>query len=112
MRLVLPGDPQAQLRRAPSNGKACLALFAAVDALQLGFVAGVPPYVYVERLQPASLAAWKNLRACGPGEPPISLSGRRRRHSSLTACGCPPVGRGNNAVVRLVRRRYGPPRGE
>lgn len=70
MRLVLPGDPQAQLRRALSNGKACLALFAAADALQLGFVAGVPPYAYVERLQPASLAAWKNLRACGPGEPP------------------------------------------
>jgi hypothetical protein len=70
MRLVLPGDPQAQLRRALSNGKACLALFAAADALQLGFVAGVPPCVYVERLQPASLAGWKNLRACGPGEPP------------------------------------------
>jgi hypothetical protein len=45
-------------------------LFAAADALRLGFVSGVPPYVYVHRIQPANLAAWKNLRACAPGEPP------------------------------------------
>ena len=70
MRFVLPGDPQAQLRKMLSSGRACLALFAAADALQLGFVRGVPPYVYVQRIQPANLAAWRNLRACEPGEPP------------------------------------------
>jgi len=70
MRLVLPGDRQAQLRRMLDSGRACLALFAAAEALKLGLVHGVPPYVYVQRIQPANLAAWKNLRACAPGESP------------------------------------------
>src|SRR5260370_12996446 len=70
MRFLLPGDRQTQLRRMLGSGRACLALFAAADALGLGFVRGVPPYVYVQRIQPANLAAWKNLRACAPGEPP------------------------------------------
>jgi hypothetical protein len=70
MRFLLPGDPQARLRGVLASRRACLALFAAADALQLGFVSGVPPYVYVDRIRPAHLAAWKNLRACSPGEPP------------------------------------------
>jgi hypothetical protein len=70
MRFVLPGDLQAQLRKMLSSGRGCLALFAAAEALQLGFVRGVPPYVYVRRIQPASLAAWRYLRACAPGEIP------------------------------------------
>lgn len=70
MRFVLPGDVQAQVRRMLSGGRACLALFAAADALQLGFVQGVPPYVYVHRLQQGQLAAWRSLRPCLPGEPP------------------------------------------
>ena len=70
MRFVLPGGGQAQLRRMLGSGRACLALFAAADALQLGFVEGVPPYVYVRRLRPANLTDWKNLRACAPGESP------------------------------------------
>jgi hypothetical protein len=70
MRFRLPGDPQAQLRKVLGGGRACLALFAAADALQLGFVKGVPPYVYVERVQPSSLSAFKNLRPCEAGEAP------------------------------------------
>jgi len=70
MRFVLPGDLQVQLRKMLGSGRACLALFAAADALDQGFVHGVPPYVYVQRLQTANLAAWKNLRACVPGESP------------------------------------------
>jgi len=70
MRFLLPGDRRAQLRRMLASDRACLALFAAADALRLGFVSGVPPYVYVQRIQPANLAAWKNLRACSPGESP------------------------------------------
>ena len=70
MRFLLPGDPQAQLRRMLGKGRAYLALFAAADALRLGFVSGVPPYVYVLRIQPASIAAWKGVRPCSPGEPP------------------------------------------
>jgi hypothetical protein len=73
MRFRLPGEPQAQLRKVLGSGRACLALFAAADALQLGFVRGVPPYVYVERLRSSDLSAWKNLRPCEPGEPPDLL---------------------------------------
>jgi hypothetical protein len=70
MRFLLKGDARSQLRRMLGSGRACLALFAAAEALKLGFVEGVPPYVYVERIQPSSLAAWKNLRQCEPGERP------------------------------------------
>ncbi len=70
MRYLLKGEPRAQLRKMLSSGRACLALFAAAEALKLGFVEGVPPYVYVERVQPANLSAWKNLRQCEPGESP------------------------------------------
>lgn len=70
MRFLLPGDSQAQLGRMLDSGRACLALFAAAEELRLGFVGGVPPYVYVQRIQPANLSAWKNLRPCSLGEPP------------------------------------------
>jgi hypothetical protein len=70
MRFLLPVDRQSQLRRMIASGRACLALFAAADALRLGFVSGVPPCVYVQRIQPSNLAAWKNLRPCAPGESP------------------------------------------
>jgi hypothetical protein len=70
MRFLLPRDPQAQLRRVLASGRACLALFAAAGALRLGFVSGVPPYVYLLRVHPPHSAAWKDLRACEPGERP------------------------------------------
>jgi hypothetical protein len=70
MRFLLKGDPRVQLRKVLDNGHGCLALFAAAEALKLGFVEGVPPYVYVERIQALNLAAWKNLRPCDPGERP------------------------------------------
>ena len=70
MRFLLPGDERAGVRKMVGSGRACLALFAAADALGLGFVRGVPAYVYVKRLQPVLLAAWNNLRLCSPGESP------------------------------------------
>jgi hypothetical protein len=70
MRFLLKGDPREQLHRMLKSGRACLALFAAAEVLKLGFVEGVPPYVYVERIQPSNLSAWKNLRQCEPGESP------------------------------------------
>jgi hypothetical protein len=69
-RFVLPGGARAQLRRILGGGRACLALFAAADALKLGFVEGLPPYVYVQRFGRASLSDWKGLRLCEPGEVP------------------------------------------
>lgn len=70
MRYLLPGKSNNQLRRVLNGDRACLALFAAADALKLGFVEGLPPYVYVERIQPSNLAAWKNVRVCEAGESP------------------------------------------
>src|SRR3954453_7694792 len=58
MRFILRGDPEIELRRMLRGGRACLGLFAAASALHLGFVEGVPPYVYVQRLSPANIAAW------------------------------------------------------
>ena len=71
MRFLLRGsDPRVELRRMLESGRACLALFAAADALGFGFVRGVPPLVYVVRGGPANLSTRKNLVAAGPGEPP------------------------------------------
>lgn len=70
MRFVLRGDPQVELKRMLRSGRACLGLFAAAEALNFGFVRGVPPYVYVQRLGPASIAAWKNVVPAEPGEQP------------------------------------------
>jgi len=70
MKYLLKGDSRAWLRKVVGSGHACLALFAAADALKLGFVEGVPPYVYLERLRPSNLSAWKNLRQCESGELP------------------------------------------
>jgi hypothetical protein len=74
MRFLLRGsDPRVELRRMLESGRACLALFAAADALGFGFVQGVPPHVYVRRLGPANVSAWKNLVPAGPGESPDVL---------------------------------------
>ena len=83
MRFRLPGDLQVQLRKVLGSGRACLALFAAADALKLGFVQGVPPHVYVGLVQPSSLAAWKNLRPCEPGEQPDVLLRQAPAPSSI-----------------------------
>ena len=60
---------------------ACLALFAAAEALQLGFVEGVPPYVYVPRLHAAP--AWKGVRPCAPGEAPDLILREARATQSV-----------------------------
>lgn len=70
VRFVLRKDPQVELRNMLRSGRACLALFAAAEALNIGFVHGVPPYVYLQRLGPASVAAWKSILLAEPGEKP------------------------------------------
>ena len=67
---LLRGDPQKELPRMIRSGRGCLALFAAASALGLGFVKGVPPHVYLPRLDARSLAALKNIRVAENGEPP------------------------------------------
>jgi hypothetical protein len=80
MRFLLRGDIPSQLRPILKSGRACLALFAAADALGFGFVSGVPAYVYVQRLTPPNIAAWKNLVPTKPGESPDLIM--RRAHAA------------------------------
>jgi hypothetical protein len=70
MRLVLLGDRGKQLRAFLEHADACAALFAAADALGMGFVGGVPAYAYVRHLNPQSPGAWKGLARVQPGEMP------------------------------------------
>jgi hypothetical protein len=70
MRFVLPGDTVVRLRTVLARDRACLALYAAADALKLGHVEGVPPHVYVERFQPMNVSAGRSFRPCAAGEAP------------------------------------------
>jgi hypothetical protein len=70
MRFLLRGDPEGEMQRILGSGTACLALFAAAEALNLGFVRGVPPYVYVRRPHHASVAEWKSIVPAAHGEAP------------------------------------------
>jgi hypothetical protein len=70
MRFVLRGNPEGQLRKLLKRERTALALFAAADALHLGFVHGVPPYVYVPRIDASAIRGWKNAMPIGPDEQP------------------------------------------
>jgi hypothetical protein len=70
MRFLLRASPGDELQRILGSGRACLALFAAADALGLGFVHGVPPHVYVRSLHQAGLAKWKGVVPAVNGERP------------------------------------------
>lgn len=70
-RFLSRGDPAAQLRRLVDGGRACLGLFAAADALGLGFVDGVPPHLYADGSRAsADPAAWRQLIPVPPGQVP------------------------------------------
>ncbi|HET9799374.1 MAG TPA: hypothetical protein VFP90_15350 [Gemmatimonadaceae bacterium] len=51
MRFRPGSDGRTALGRLVQHPKVCLALFSAADALGLGLVRGVPPYVYARRLE-------------------------------------------------------------
>jgi hypothetical protein len=72
MRFLIRGPVQQQIRGllASHQGEACLGLFAAADALQLGHVSGVPPYVYVPKLPRQGEKKWKELLIASPSEVP------------------------------------------
>jgi hypothetical protein len=70
MRFLLRGDPKEELHHLLQSKGVCLALFAAAEALRLGFVRGVPPHIYVQRIHPANLPRWKNVAPTDPGEVP------------------------------------------
>lgn len=72
MRYLIRGPAQQQIRRlvASHEGEACLGLFAAADALRLGHVSGVPPYIYVPKLPRPDDKKWRALVAASPSEMP------------------------------------------
>jgi hypothetical protein len=83
MRFLLGGDTQSRLHRLVAGEEACLGLFAAAHALGLGLVSGVPPHIYVPRLEVARVAAWKHVRPVGPGEPLDFILRRARAAQSV-----------------------------
>ncbi|HKP75891.1 MAG TPA: hypothetical protein VJT67_10140 [Longimicrobiaceae bacterium] len=70
LRLVRGGDREGEARRLAAGEDACLALFAAADALGFGFVSGVPPYLYVRRLEPRIVSGWKEVVVAREPEQP------------------------------------------
>ena len=70
MRFLIRGSLEQQLHQFVANHESCLALFAAADALRLGHVKGVLPYVYVAKLSDLQFRSWSGLAALPPGERP------------------------------------------
>ena len=72
MRFLIRGNVEQQIRNlfASLDGEAVLGLFAAADALQLGHVSGVPPFVYVPKLPQPGDTKWKMLLMASPSEAP------------------------------------------
>lgn len=72
MRFLIRGNLDQQIHSffAKQEGLACLGLFAAADALHLGHVNGVPPYVYVPKLPRSDDKKWKALEVALPQEKP------------------------------------------
>lgn len=68
MRFVIPGALPMRLKNLLSSHKACLGLFAAAEALKLGHVHGVLPYVYVNRLPGMAEEMSKELVPSSPRE--------------------------------------------
>jgi hypothetical protein len=68
--------------REDDEPRACLGLFAAAEALDLGFVHGVPPHLYLERVAPRALERL-DLRPAGPGQLPDVFARLARPRESL-----------------------------
>lgn len=67
MHFRLRGNVLSQLERALGGEPACLGLFAAANALGFGFVHGVPPHVYVQRIGASRLTVSKLWTPVRPG---------------------------------------------
>ena len=76
---MLGGPIESHLRQLKSND-ACLALFAAADALKLGHVSGVPPHVYGPRWDRLDPNVWPVFPAA---EKPDFILREARAHQSV-----------------------------
>lgn len=70
VRALISGSASREMHRLMARGRACFALFAAADALRLGFVKGVPPCLYVPRLDHALAASSQHVVPAAHGEAP------------------------------------------
>ncbi|GGP22299.1 hypothetical protein GCM10010970_24540 [Silvimonas iriomotensis] len=72
MKFRFPGKRDEQIKSlfAKLKSEACLGFFAAADALNLGHVIGVPPYIYVPTLPRSEDSDWRVLRVASAMEPP------------------------------------------
>ena len=72
MRFLIRGTIQKQIHGllARNQGASCLALFLAAEALGLGHVSGVPPYIYVPKLPRPDDKNWRTLVAASSSEIP------------------------------------------
>jgi hypothetical protein len=68
-RFLLRSPSDRELVKVLDETQGCLGLFAAADALGVGFVRGVPPHLYVRRLEPGASPS-KFLVHAEPNEPP------------------------------------------
>jgi hypothetical protein len=80
---VLTGDPRKAAARLAQGGDGCLGLFAAADALHLGFVHGVPPHVYLQRDPFGGGAARQNIVPAERHEAPTLILRERPAGSSV-----------------------------
>jgi hypothetical protein len=71
VRFLLRGKLESGISKMLESGNACLALFAAADALHVGFVQGVHPYLYLlRRGSPKLPSEWHNVAEVMPQEQP------------------------------------------
>jgi hypothetical protein len=80
---VLIGDPREAAARLTRGREGCLALFAAADALQLGFVHGIPPHLYLQRDPLRGEAVRRNLVPAERHETPGLILRERQAGSSV-----------------------------
>jgi hypothetical protein len=83
MSFLLRGSINEQVKELVSQSEGCLGYFAAADALKVGHVVGVPPYVYVHKLPIHGQEAWKGLVPAGAGRPVDVILKRPRAPRSV-----------------------------
>ena len=101
MRFLLRGDPQIALGRMLQRERTCLGLFAAADALGLGFVHGVPPHLYVPRLDPPTRAAWTHVVPAERGETPDCIVREARVPESVFRALVRPQDRPTSDIIQV-----------
>ncbi len=79
---VLPSTGIKQLQKATSTLDGCIGLYAAADVLDLGHVRGVPPYLYVRRMNTLNLEM-SGLLPVVPGDIPSLIIKQTNSPESL-----------------------------